>query len=716
MNKLTKDLPASIVVFLVALPLCLGIALASGAPLLSGIVSGIIGGIVVGFLSGSHASVSGPAAGLAAVVLAAITQLGSFEIFLLAVMLAGVFQVIGGFAKTGFVADFIPSVVIKGLLAAIGIILILKQIPHALGLDSDIEGDFSFIQADGKNTFSELLGIFSLFNTGALIISALSLLALIYWDRTPMRKLSFFPSSLFVVLLGVFLNFLFGQYLPQFYINPTHLVQIPAFTGLSSFIVTPAFGQIANFEVWTVAFTIAIIASLETLLNLEAVENIDPHKRKASPDRELIAQGIGNIGSGLLGGLPITSVIVRSSVNINAGSESKLSAIMHGVFLLLSVVLISPLLNLIPLASLAAILLVTGYKLTKISLFKKVYKSGLNQFIPFVATIVAILFTDLLVGILIGLCVSIFYLLKSNFHNPFILEKEELHVGETIRLELSNQVSFLNKGTIKETLWGIPENSNVIIDATYSDFVDNDILELITDFKEVVSVDRNIQLNVLGLKEKYQLDDHIQFVNVMDKERQQALKPDEVLDLLKAGNERFVKGKWTEKYFKHQVNATSFGQNPMVAIISCIDSRTSPEFVFDLGIGDLLSIRIAGNVINREIIESLELAFKKIGIKLIVVMGHSNCGAISTAVEAYGKGDDNSIFNKVNQSIEACGCAHKVKLDDKEFDQIVRHNVGISIRDILTQSEYLKSKLEEGEVDLIPAFYDTSTGVVQFDK
>jgi carbonic anhydrase/SulP family sulfate permease len=513
-SKIKNDLPAGLVVFLVALPLCLGVALASGAPLLSGVISGIIGGIVVGLLSESHTSVSGPAAGLAAVVLASITKLGSFEVFLLAVVLSGVIQLILGIVKGGFIANYIPSNVIKGLLAAIGIILILKQIPHAVGFDRDTEGDFVFAQSDGENTFSELLNLFSYFSWGAIIISAFSIFIMLNWDKTPMKKIKFFPASLFVVLSGIFLNFIFKTYFPALYISTEHLVKIPPIDSVSSLITMPAFGSIYNPNVWIIAFTIAIVASLETLLNLEAVENIDPYKRQASPNRELVAQGIGNILSGMIGGIPITSVIVRSSANINAGAETKLSAILHGMLLAVSILLLSPFLNLIPLAALASILLLTGYKLAKVSIFIDMYKKGQNQFIPFVATVVAIVFTDLLMGVMIGLAISIFYLLKNNYSNPFVLEQETLQIDEAIRLKLPNQVTFLNKASIKTTLWAFPENSKVIIDATYCDFIDNDVLEIIDQYQTTISVQKSIQLKVLGLKQHYNWEEPMQYVNV----------------------------------------------------------------------------------------------------------------------------------------------------------------------------------------------------------
>lgn len=714
-SKVKNDLPASLVVFLVALPLCLGVALASGAPLLSGVLSGIVGGIVVGILSGSHTSVSGPAAGLAAVVLSAIATLGHFEVFLLALVIAGALQLLAGFAKTGFIANYIPSNVIKGLLAAIGIILILKQIPHAVGFDSDIEGDFTFMQNDGSNTFSELLKVFSFFSLGAIVISALSLFVMIFWDKTFMKNVTFFPASLFVVLLGIGLNTLFNLYAPTLAIQPSHLVSIPAFNGLSSLITLPDFSSIGNYHVWIAAVTIAIVASLETLLNLEAVENIDPLKRQASPNRELIAQGVGNMVSGLIGGLPITSVIVRSSVNINSGAKTKLSAILHGVLLLLSVILIAGVLNLIPLASLAIILIVTGYKLTKVSLFKDMYKNGWNQFIPFIVTVVAIIFTDLLIGIIIGLAISVFYLLKSNYQKPFVTEKQDLHIGETYTIQLSDQVSFLNKASIKDALWNLPENSNVTIDASHSDYVDYDVLEIMEDFK-TVSTEKNIKLNIVGLKEKYQLDDHIQFAYALDKGGQQKLTFAEIIQILKAGNERFVQGKSSTKFLTHQVMATAGTQSPMAVVLSCIDSRISTELIFDASLGDIISIRIAGNIISKEIIGSIELACEEIGTKVVVVLGHSNCGAVATAIHNAASGSVFSITDKIEKSIAACDCAREEITNNRDcFNKVIKANTQNSFSEILAGSNYLQQHINEQKISMVSAFYDTTTGKVTFD-
>lgn len=712
--KVKQDLPASIVVFLVALPLCLGVALASGAPLLSGVIAGIIGGVVVGAISASNISVSGPAAGLTAIVVSAITQLQSFEIFLVAVVIAGILQFIGGIVKWGFIADYIPSNVIKGLLAAIGIILILKQIPHAVGFDNDPENDFSFWQLDGENTFSELLNIFNYFSWGAIIISALSLLVMVYWDKTSMKKIKFLPASLFVVVLGVLFNGIFQILFPSIAISSEHLVNIPAFDGIDSLITLPDISSIGSYQVWLIGFTIAIVASVETLLNLEAVENLDPHKRQASPNRELLAQGIGNIFSGLIGGLPITSVIVRSSVNLNSGAETKLSAILHGIFLLLSIVFLSPIINLIPLASLAVILLVTGYKLAKISLFKKMYKKGLDQFIPFMVTVLAIVFTDLLIGVLCGLVISIFYILKSNFRNPFV-QNETLHTHETMIFELPNQVSFLNKASIKDTLWSIPNGAKVIIDASNSDFIDSDVLEVIKNFKQIISKEKDIKLNIIGLKDRYQLEDHIQFANVLDKEALSKMHPDEVLSILKQGNTRFVNGERSKKYLKHQVNATAFGQNPFAVVLSCIDSRTTTEHIFDLGLGDIFSIRIAGNVLNEDIVGSMEFA-TKVGVKLIVVLGHTKCGAIIGACDNIKLDNLTTLLQKIQPVIKREKTITKNRNGHNEefVNKVAEGNVFYTIERIRKESKIITKLEKEGSIKIVGGMYDITTGKVSF--
>lgn len=511
LSTLRYDLPAALVVFLVALPLCMGIALASDAPLISGVISGVIGGVVVGLLSSSHTSVSGPAAGLTAVVVSAIYQLKYFDVFLLAVLIAGGMQVLLGLLKAGFIANFIPSNVIKGLLAAIGIILILKQIPYAMGLEKQYYESFDLLQFDVLATWLELREMVHHMEPGSVLLSSISILLLVFWKQTPLRNLTFFPPSLFVVLMGVLLNFAFKYTFPSLHIEPAHLVNIPKINGLHQIIISPDFSAINNYRVWSVALTIAIIATVETLLNLEAVENIDPFKRKASPNRELIAQGIGNISSGLIGGIPVTSVIVRSSVNITAGGRSKMVTIIHGIFLLLSVVFLSKFLNYIPLASLAVILLLTGYKLANIQLFKEMYRKGVKQYIPFFSTVFAIIYTDLLIGVFTGLIVSVFFILRRNIQNPFFLQRSKTNETDSFLLVLPFQVSFLNKVSLKTTLWSIPDNSYLHIDARPTSYIDPDVIEILDEFRRTVAPIKNIKLHIEGLKENYEMADKVNF-------------------------------------------------------------------------------------------------------------------------------------------------------------------------------------------------------------
>ena len=503
--NLKYDLPSGIVVFLVAVPLCLGIALASGAPFFSGLIAGIVGGILIGVLSNSNLSVSGPAAGLTAIVLTAITKLGTFEIFLAAVVMAGVIQLLLGFIKAGIIANYIPGNVIKGMLTAIGIIIILKQIPHAFGYDKNGEGQLDFLQPDGNNTFSSLLEPITKIHVGVTIITLIALTILILWEKPFMKKLKVVPGALVVVIMSIIINQLFAAFAPALAVTGDHLVQVPVaktfneFTALFTF---PDFSNI-NKDVIITAVTLAVVASIETLLCIEAVDKLDPQRRVTSNNRELKAQGIGNIVSGLIGGLPITSVIVRSSANLNSGAKTKMSAIIHGVLILLCTILIPGIMNMIPLGALAAVLLLTGYKLAKISIFKQMFGNGKFQWIPFMVTVVAIVLTDLLTGVALGLATSIFAILYGNMKNSYFFHKEEHHEGEIIKIHLSEEVSFLNKASIKLTLDHLPSDSTVLIDASETKYIDFDVLETIREFSEVKAPQKNIDCVLWGFKEKY---------------------------------------------------------------------------------------------------------------------------------------------------------------------------------------------------------------------
>jgi len=504
-SSLKEDVPAGLVVFLVALPLCLGIALASGAPLFSGLIAGIIGGTVVALFSNSHTSVSGPAAGLVVIVLNALDTLGSFEAFLLAVVLSGVLQFALGVMKAGTIGNYFPTSVIKGMLAAIGLILIIKEIPHALGYDSDYMGDMTFEQQDGENTFSGLLHSFKAISIGAVIITLVSMFILLYWDKIkhPFKKVV--PGALVVVILGVLINLIYKYFFPDLYLTQDHLVSIPSAAskgGFFNLFTTPDISFFSNIDTYKVAVTLAIVASLETLLNVEAVDKLDPFKRRTSSNQELKAQGIGNIFSGLIGGLPVTAVIVRGAANVNAGAKTKTSAFTHGLLLFAAVMAIPGILSMIPYASLAAILLLIGYKLTKVALYKSMFFSGRDQFIPFIVTILVILFTDLLIGVMVGLGVAIFFILRVNMKNTYSWNQDEHKPGEPIRLILSDEVTFLNKASMRLTLDHIPRGAKVIIDGSKSVFIHYDVLEVIQDFVEN-AFRKNIEVELVNIKETY---------------------------------------------------------------------------------------------------------------------------------------------------------------------------------------------------------------------
>lgn len=592
--NLKSDFPAGLVVFLVALPLCLGIALASGAPPLSGVISGIVGGIVVGLLSKSHLSVSGPAAGLTAIVLTAITDFGAFNIFLTAVLIAGIIQLLLGFVKAGSISNYFPTNVIEGMLAGIGIIIILKQIPHAVGYDNDFEGDLSFIQGDGNNSFSSVIGALDFIQLGSVLVTIVSLIILISWDKIGfLKRLKLVPGALVAVVVGILLNEFFKISGSSLSIANNHLVSLPVPSSLEDFkniIVLPDFNGFLNTKVWIVGVTIAIVASIETLLCIEAADRMDIHKRYTDTNVELKAQGLGNMLSALLGGLPMTSVVVRTSANNNAGAKSKMSAIIHGFLLLISVLAIPFLLNKIPLATLAAVLLLVGYKLAvpnikhfaalmpkEVNLFitaligSKIayditqtigyfflifiaitvvllgyciykFKSKLefrkmitrNQYLyfPFFATALAVVFTDLLKGVALGIIISIIFILRGNLQRAYRFRKEKYDDGDIIRIDLAQEVSFLNKAAIKSTLSQIPENAKVVIDASDTVYIAHDVLDLIQEFAKIRAVEENIKVKLKGFKATYDLDDvnddsvHVFFENYEEAQLRKQAKHD----------------------------------------------------------------------------------------------------------------------------------------------------------------------------------------------
>lgn len=727
-----RDLTAGLVVFLVALPLCLGVALASNAPLFSGIIAGVAGGVIVGLLSGSPLSVSGPAAGLTAIVAGQIAKLGSFEAFLAAVVIAGTLQILLGVFRQGFIAAFFPSSVIKGLLAAIGVILVLKQIPHVLGHDPDPEGEMSFKQPDGSNTFTEIWQSLGDVQEGALLIGVVATALLFIWGKSNTLKRLPIPAPLLVVLLGIGAQEWFKHLGGNLSIGASHLVQVPiiqAGKGLASLLTFPDLNAFLNPAVYLAGITIAVVASLETLLNLEAVDKLDPEQRLSPPNRELFAQGVGNVFSGFLGGLPVTSVIVRSSVNVNAGGKTKVSTVFHGVLLALSVLLIPDLLNRIPLSALGAILLVTGLKLASPTLFRQMWREGKSQFIPFITTVVGILLTDLLVGIIIGSATSIAFILHRNIRRPIRRIVEKHASGEVLRIELANQVSYLTRPALEKTLREIPRGAHVLLDARNTDYIDPDVLDFLEDFRSTIAAAHGVELSMVGFRDMYpKFEDRIQYVDYTSRELQEQLTPAAVLSLLQAGNERFRSGEQIARDYSRQVGATALGQYPMAVVLSCIDSRAPVELVFDLGLGDAFIVRVAGNVAKDKVLGSIEYACRCAGAKLVVVMGHSSCGAVKAAVDLFGSdtpiadatGCENltTLIREIQDSVEVppsesplqWGTARKTAFTDG----VARKNVSHTIAVLRDRSTTLRDMERKGEIAIVGAFYDIATGLVSF--
>lgn len=730
-NPFFKDITAGFVVFLVALPLCLGVALASGAPLISGIISGIVGGIVVGIVSQSATSVSGPAAGLTAVVASQITSLGSFSNFLAALVIAGLFQIGFGLFKAGFLGDFIPNSVIKGLLAAIGIILILKQIPHLFGLDGDPEGDFAFLQPDNRNTLSELADIFiGSVMIGPAIIGLSSIFLMLGFERFAKRHHTAIPAPLVVVVFGTLASYLGIKFIGSDFIAEGHRVAVPLAKdalGYLNFLSFPSLPAFFEPSIYLAGFTIALIASIETLLNLNAVDRIDPQKRTSSPNRELFAQGCGNLVAGLIGGIPVTSVIVRSSVNVSAKNASRNSTIFHGLFLMLAVLVLPNLLNMMPLSCLAAILLLVGAKLASPQIFVSMWQAGWMQFIPFVTTVLAIVFTDLLIGVLLGLAISIVFILGHNIRRPLRPSIEKRVSGKVHRLSLSSQVSFLNKAALIRSLNQIPHGSNLVIDGNQNDFMDCDISATIKEFCEETALIRKINVSLKGLKNNFSLVEANSNFDLSTKKNQEDLSPDQVLSLLLEGNRRFRKGKSISRDHGSVLLESSESQHPVAVVLSCIDSRTPVETIFDQGLGDIFSVRIAGNVVSQKVFGSIEYSCTVAGACLILVMGHSRCGAVAAGVK--------SSLTSLHQEPEGCKHVGRILADIREScdaekiareidsqhnllagdftESVGRRNVLRSLHLIRQNSPGLLKAEKEGKIKMVGAFYHLDSGSVE---
>lgn len=711
------DFISAIVVFLVAIPLCLGVALASGAPLISGILSGIIGGIVVGTMSGSQVSVSGPAAGMAAVILAAISQLGDFNTLLLALTLAGLLQIIIGAFRAGFIADYVPSNVVQGLLCAIGVLLIIKQLPLAFTLSADM-AELKMHLLDMTEGFS-LHDLSFHLNSGAIILSFTSIAILIYCDKKANLWTKMIPGPILVVIVGILLNELFvitNSYLAQ---NSPQLVNIPQHNDFADFIRqmnTPNWSAWANPNVYLYAFLLAIIASLETLLNIKAAEKLDKQRRSSSKDKELVAQGMGNLLAGLIGGIPITSVIVRTSVNIEAGAKTKLSAILHGVFILLAVMLIPQTLRKIPLSSLAAILIYTGYKLNKPSIYISIYRQGADRFIPFIATLISIVVLNLLAGILVGLMVSLFFILKSNSQSRIDIIKEIYPNGITSRLVLPQQTTFLNKASLVAELDTIPNNAQLIIDARYSDYIDKEIVEFIKEFQHEQAPHKNISLNLIGFKEQYNIHNYVDFINVTTYDVQSTLTPNQVLSILIEGNQRFLNDTRIHRSVKIDIKHTASTQHPIAVVLGCIDSRVPVETIFDMSFGDLFCVRVAGNVVNDDVLASIEYACHVVGAKLIVVLGHTRCGAIQAACNGVEEGHITQLLAKIKPSInaETKTTEDRTGQNPKFVNNVTELNIAHTLQHIYQESPILHEMTDKEEIGLVGAIYDVNSGRVHF--
>lgn len=711
---------SGLVVFLVALPLCLGIAHASGAPLLSGVIAGVIGGIVVGALSGSHISVSGPAAGLTAIILTQLIALdGQYSAFLLCVILAGLLQMLFGCLKLGSFANFVPTNVILGLLVAIGLILMINQLPNLFGLH------MATIKQLGLQNFPQVL---QHIDVGAAMIGVLSVALILLWDQTPLKKLQL-PSALVAVVFAGVLNWLLIQFGSSFAVGNQHLIDLPSlFSSEEKIFYFPDFSYWNNPQIYVGAVTLAVVASLETLLNLEAADKMDLQKRSSPPNRELLAQGIGNTLSGFVGGMPVTSVIVRSSVNATSGSKTKVSTIFHGILLIIAILFLTPLLNVVPLSALAAILLLTGYKLAQPKLFIQLYQKGWKQFLPFIVTIVAIMLTDLLIGIMIGLVLSALFILHSNMHSGVkVIHEKHLH-GSLTRIELAQNVSFLNRAALLSVLNKIKRHETVVIDASNTAYIDPDLYQVIQEFQQDKAKQQQIDLKLIGFQAHYPElhEDDVIDVDVSTREMQQQLTPELVLQKLKDGNQRFVSQQRLQHNIARQIQITAkYGQHPIAAVLGCMDSRAPTEMLFDVGVGDLFSLRIAGNIAGEKVLGSLEFACKSKGSRLIVVLGHTDCGAVTAACQMHQQQLDASqaqntpnIQYVLKPIMSAIDTVKNQMTDDQLgrsfIDAVTMMNVKNNMAYILKHSNVLREMVEKGEVGIVGAIYDVKTGQVNF--
>ncbi len=734
-GHLADDLMAGLVTFLVALPLCLGIAHASGVPPIAGVLTGIVAGLVVGRFSGAQLMVSGPAAGFIAVVAIQIKALGTFEAVLVATILAGLIQIAMGLAQGGFFSAFVPTSVVRGLLSAIGVILILKQIPHLFGHSIGLDGDLSVFQwANSESEFSEILGLVSHFHLGAAILGLVSFALVMVWSRAEASRRSGVPAALIVVLLGIGFHLVSDGLVTAGYlggewaIGATYRVEVPVARSLGQLVGSfpkPDFAVLSNPTVYGAGLMIALVGSLQALLTSEAIDRLDRQRRATPPNRELIAQGIGNCVSGLIGGLPLTGEIVRSSVNIDAGAATKRSAIFHGVLLAVALTVFPWVINLIPLSCLAAILIATGLRLASPAVVQEMWKAGRYQFIPYAVTLVAIVLSDPLIGILVGLVVSAGFILWSNLKRPMKVIVEHHVGGDVTRIELANQVSFLNRAALRHTFDSMPRGKHVLIDAHDTVYIDPDMLEMIREFRDDVGPAHGIHVSTRGFREKYNVSESIQFVDFSTREVQQGLTPGKALEYLLKGNARFTNGRRLKRDYERQVDATAHGQHPVAVVLHCIDSRSAAELLFDVGLGDIFSIRVAGNIATDEVLGSLEFATAVSGAKLIVVLGHTRCGAVGAAVKQACRPDEPvapecthlaSITGTIARVVDAELCLLTADATPHQLqgvaDEASRRNVVQVVREIRDKSGVIGNLVRESHVGIVGMMYDVTNGDV----
>lgn len=725
-----RDFFAALTVACVSIPMFIGIARLSGMPISTGLLSGIIGGLIVGVLSGSHTSITGPSAGLTFVISGLVLSVGSVEGLILAVFIAGLIQLGFAYLRLGGFAGYIPSSVLQGLLAAIGLILILKQIPHLLGHDSDPEGDMSFLQPDRYNTISEFATLFQgEIHLGALVVGFISLIALIALRWYRKKAGMYLPDMLLVIVGGTLLSLLINRLGGNWVIDSKHLIQMPTW-GDEGFALLqmPNWSELKNLQVYSAAVLIALASSLETLLNTSATDRIDPRLRYTPPSRELFALGTGNVFAGLLGGLPMSSAIERSAVGIEAGGRCKATVILHGLLILLAVFFLGKFFSWIPLSVLAAILLVTGYNLIKPEMLVLVWKDGRQQWLPFLITLFTILFTNLLIGVVVGLCVAIGLILNSNLRSPLRRISEKHVAGEILHIELANQVSFLNRPALEQTLRHAPDGCDILLDATNTDYIDPDILATIRQHKRRSDRGQGPRISLRGFKDRYELDDEIQFVDFTSREMQSNLTPAQALQILRDGNERFCSNQRLSRDLGRQMQATSTGQHPFAAVLGCIDSRAPAETILDLGLGDVFSARIAGNIISPMLLGSLEFATAVVGAKLILVLGHTKCGAVysavkladtgKTVVEATGCENLQSVLEEIHPSFDLQDYR---KVKDSDEITLTTYMEGVAIRNVLhtvdqiiAKSGTIRKLVDEGKLAIVGGIYDVSSGRVDF--